>query len=238
MRGPRGTLGVAAVAVAVSLGVSAPALAAAGAGSAAGGARPGGARPAAARPAVILVAAQPVVTTGRTGPQTFIDPGIFVVARGAPLQFNLRKPSFTAPIRLTRVIRGPGGAVREVPLPSSLAAGFQGLRNFVVVTVRDSAGKTVATRHLSFCPDVFEPERAGPDSPPGTPFPQHGCPMMPFTKSTVWGIQRGWGANMAEFDGLSFRLALGSYTVTETITPRFRQVLGLPDATSSATVTV
>ena len=84
-----------------------------------------------------------------------------MVARGAPLQFNLRKPSFTAPIRLTRVIRGPGGAVREVPLPSSLAAGFQGLRNFVVVTVRDSAGKTVATRHLPFCPDVFEPQRAG-----------------------------------------------------------------------------
>ena len=238
MRGPRWTLGVAAVAVAVSLGVSAPALAAAGAASAAGGARPGGARPAAALPAVTLTAAQPVVTTGRTGSQTFIDPGIFVVARGAPLQFNLRKPSFTAPIRLTRVIRGPGGAVREVPLPSSLAAGFQGLRNFAVVTVRDSAGKTVATRHLSLCPDVFEPERAGPDSPPGTPFPQHGCPMMPFTKSTVWGIQRGWGANMAEFEGLSFRLALGSYTVTETITPRFRQVLGLPDATSSATVTV
>jgi hypothetical protein len=193
MRELRGTLAVAAVAVAVSLGVSGPALAAAGAAGAAGGGRPA-ARTAAARPAVTLTAAQPVVTTGRTGSQTFIDPGIFVVARGAPLQFNLRKPSFTAPIRLTRVIRGPGGAVREVPLPSSLAAGFQGLHNFVVVTVRDSAGKTVATRHLSLCPDVFEPERAGPDSPSGTPFPQHGCSMMPFTKSTVWGGHRAVGA--------------------------------------------
>ena len=64
MRGPRWTLGVAAVAVAVSLGVSAPALGAAGAASAAGGARPGGARPAAALQAVTLTAAQPVVTTG------------------------------------------------------------------------------------------------------------------------------------------------------------------------------
>ena len=238
MRGPRGTLGVAAVAVAVSLGVSAPALAAAGAGSAAGGARPGGARPAAARPAVILVAAQPVVTTGRTGPRTFIDPGIFVVARGAPLQFNLRKPSFTAPIRLTRVIRGPGGAVREVPLPSSLAAGFQGLRNFVVVTVRDSAGKTVATRHLSFCPDVFEPERAGPDSPQRSPFPQQGCATMPFTRSAVWGVQRGWGVEVSETSNTQFHLKLGTYTMTETITAPFRTALDLPDATSSATVTV
>jgi hypothetical protein len=104
----------------------------------------------------------------RTGSQTFVDPGIFAVARGAALRFNVRKPGFAAPIRFTRVIRGPGGTVREVPLPASLIAGFQGLRNFVVVTVRNSAGKIVATRHLTFCPNVFDPQRAGPGSPPGT----------------------------------------------------------------------
>ena len=60
MRELRGTLAVAAVAVAVSLGVSAPALGAVGA---ARGARPGRARPAAALPAVTLTAAQPAVTT-------------------------------------------------------------------------------------------------------------------------------------------------------------------------------
>ena len=62
--------------------------------------------------------------------------------------------------------------------------------------------------------------------------------MMPFTKSTVWGIQRGWGERHGPVRRPSFRLALGSYTMTETITPPFRKVLGLPDATSSATVTV
>src|SRR5215475_12983166 len=117
MRGPRGTLGVAAVAVAVSLGVSAPALGAAGM---PGGGRPGGARPAAAGPAVVVAAAQPAVTVPRAGPVTFFDPGIYVIARGAPLRFNLRQPGFAAPVRITRVIRGPGGTVREVPLPSRL----------------------------------------------------------------------------------------------------------------------
>ena len=68
MRGPRGTLGVAAVAVAVSLGVSAPALGAAGAAR--------GARPAAARPAITLTAAQPVITAERFGREADIDPGI------------------------------------------------------------------------------------------------------------------------------------------------------------------
>ena len=234
MRGPRGTLGVAAVAVAVSLGVSAPALGAAGA---PGGARPA-ARPAAALPAVTVTAAQPSITAPRFGRVADIDPGIYVIARGAPLQFNLRKPSFAAPIRITRVIRGPGGTVREVPLPSSLAAGVQGLRNFVVLTVRDSAGKIVITRHLLFCPNAFDPQRTSPDSPPGTPFPRNGCPMMPFTKTTVWGIQRGWGEDLAESSGTGFRLAVGTYTMTETITAPFRKVLGLPAATSSATVTV
>src|SRR4249919_3927606 len=133
MRGPRGTLSIAAVAVAVSLGVSTPALGAAGAA--------GGGRPAAGLPAVTLTAAQSAITVDRFRGVSFIDPGIFAIARGAPLRFNERRSSLTAPIRLTRVIRGPGGSSREVPLPSSLAAGFRGLRNFAVLTVRNSVGK-------------------------------------------------------------------------------------------------
>ena len=234
MRGPRGTLGIAAVAVAVSLGVSAPALGAAGA---AGGGRPS-ARPAAGLPPVTLTVAQLNITVSQTRGGTFIDPGIFAVARGAPLRFNVRRSSLTAPIRLTRVIRGPGGSVREVPLPSSLAAGFRGLRNFAVLTMRNSVGKVVATRHLLFCPDVFDPQRSGPDSPPGTPFPQNGCSFMPFTKSLVMGIQRGWGADVTESSNQQFRLPLGDYTMTETITAPFRKVLNLPQAASSATVGV
>jgi hypothetical protein len=218
------------VAVAVSLGVSAPALGAAGAAR--------GARPAAARPAVTLTAAQPAITAERFGREAVIDPGIYVIARGAPLRFNLRKPGFAAPIRITRVIRGPGGTVREVPLPASLAAGVQGLRNFMVLTVRDSAGKIVATRHVLFCPNAFDPQRVGPDSPPGTPFPDNGCPMMPFTRTTVWGIQAGWGEDIAETADTGFRLAVGSYTITAAITAPFRKLLGLPEATSSATVAV
>jgi hypothetical protein len=215
--------------------MSAPALAAAGA---PGGGRPGGARPAAAGPAVVVAAAQPAVTVPRAGPVTFFDPGIYVIARGAPLRFNLRKPGFAAPVRITRVIRGPGGSVREVPLPPSLAAGVQGLRNFVVLTVRDSAGKIVATRHVLFCPNAFDPQRVGPGSAPGTPFPDNGCPMMPFTRTTVWGIQRGWGEDLTESADTGFRLAVGTYTMTAAITAPFRKVLGLPAATSSATVTV
>src|SRR5690242_286737 len=233
MRGPRGTLGIAAVAVAVSLGVSAPALGAAGAAAAAGGGRP-----AAGLPAVTLTAAQPVITVNRTSPVTFVDPGIFAVAHGSRLQFNVRRSSLTAPIRLTRVIRGPGGPAREVPLPSSLAAGFRGLRTFAVLTRRDSAGTVVATRRLTFCPDSFETQRAGPDSPQQSPFPQQGCATMPFTKSAVWGVQRGWGVEVSGTSNTQFHLKLGTYTMTETITAPFRTALDLPDATSSATVTV
>src|SRR4029077_12288757 len=118
MRGPRGTLGIAAVAVAVSLGVSTPALGAAGA---AGGGRPA-ARAAAGLPAVTLTAAQSAITVERVRGVSFIDPGIICSSRGAPLRIYERPFSPPAPIQLTRVIRGPGGSSREVPLPSSLAA--------------------------------------------------------------------------------------------------------------------
>jgi hypothetical protein len=96
----------------------------------------------------------------------------------------------------------------------------------------------VAIRHVLFCPNVFDAQRAGPDSPQRSPFPQLGCGFMPFTKSMVWGIQRGWGADLSESADTSFRLAVGTYTMTETITAPFRKALGLPGATSSATVTV
>jgi hypothetical protein len=153
------------VAVAVSLGVSAPALGAAGAA--------GGGQPAAGQPPVTLTAAQSDITVNRTARTTFVDPGIFAIAHGSPLQFDVQRSSLTAPIHLTWVIHGPGGSVKKVPLPASLAAAFQGLRNFAVLTVRDSAGKIVATRHVLFCPNVFDPQRAGPDSPQQSPFPQH-----------------------------------------------------------------
>jgi hypothetical protein len=187
---------------------------------------------------VTLTIAQSDISVDRTPPVTFVDPGIFAVAHGSPLQFDVRRSSLTAPIRISRVIRGPGGSVREVPLPASLAAGFRGLRNFAVLTVRDSAGKIVATRHMLFCPNVFDAQRTGPDSPQRSPFPQQGCAFMPFTKSSVWGIQRGWGADLSESSDTSFRLAVGTYTMTETITAPFRKALSLPEATSTATVTV
>jgi hypothetical protein len=46
----------------------------------------------------------------------------------------------------------------------------------------------------------------------------------------AWGIQRGWGADVSEFGDVSFRLKLGTYTMTETITAPFRKALDLPDS--------
>jgi hypothetical protein len=226
------------VAVAVSLGVSAPALGAAGSPHPAAHPAAPAAGAAAGLAPVELVAAQSAITVDRTAPQTFVDPGIFAVARGSRLQFNVRRASLTSPIRITRVIHGPGGSVREIPLPGSFAAGFSGLRNFAVLRVTDAAGKVVSTRHIVFCPDSFDPQRSSDASPQTTPFPQVGCGFMPFTKTMVWGVQRGWGVDVSESADTSFQLKLGTYQMTMTITEPFRKALGLPLATSSATVAV
>jgi len=235
MRGPRATLGAITAAV-IALGLGAAAAPAVGAARLAAG-EPAAARPAAGQPAVTLVAAQPSVTLTSSGPVTFLDPGLFVVPHGAPLQFDVRRSSLTAPIRLSRIIHGPGGSVTEIPLPARLADQFRGLRDFAVITVRNSAGRLVASRPQTFCPDVFDPQRTSQETPRNTPFPQTQCGSMPFEKSMVWGIQRGWGADLMEFSN-GFRLAPGTYQVTATISAPYRSLLRLPLASSTATVSV
>jgi hypothetical protein len=61
---------------------------------------------------------------------------------------------------------------------------------------------------------------------------------MPFSKSVVWGIQRGWGADLVELGNAEFRLAPGTYQVTATISAPFQALLHVPAASSSATVSV
>src|ERR1035438_454056 len=75
-------------------------------------------------------------------------------------------------IGITQVIRRHGSTeVRR--LPGWVLNGFHGLRGFLRLRVVNKAGKTVAFQRLTFCPDTYDPERATPDSPADSPYPQH-----------------------------------------------------------------
>jgi hypothetical protein len=186
-------------------------------------------------PTIKLIAAQHTITAQRFGNQVFVDPGIWVASLGAPLRLDVGRASYTDPVTITQVISQPGLSPQTIPLPASVLDGWNGLKNFISLTVKNKAGRVVAATRLTLCPDTFDPERASPDSPPTSPYPEQCGAMDPFPIGTVWGIEQGWAVDAAQF-GRTYRLALGTYRVTESITPAYTRLFGIPPADATATV--
>jgi hypothetical protein len=69
-----------------------------------------------------------------------------------------------------------------------------------------------------------------PDGPSTSPYPQECAAMDPFPIGTVWGIEQGWAVDPAQA-GRTYNLALGTYRVTESITPAYTQLFGIPRPT-------
>jgi hypothetical protein len=154
---------------------------------------------------------------GRVG----FDPGMWLAALGSPLEFDVQRASYTKPVTLTQVIHPPYGGVIRRPLPPGLLDHWAGLARFASLTVTNSAGQVVISKHVAFCPNSFDPARVNPASPPTTPYPTE-CGFNPFTVSQVWGVQKGWAAEPVQFIG--GKLPLGHYKVTETINPEYTRL--------------
>ena len=161
-----------------------------------------GAQAAAHGPVVKLIVAQNSITLTSFRGQVFLDPGVYVASLGSALQFDVQRASYTKPITLTQVIYRPGGGTTTRSLPSSLLDGFNGLRDFLRLSVADTAGQVVASTRPLFCLN-FGPQRAVPGSARTNPYPP-GCASDPFPKSLVMGLARGWAADPA---GFSFELS-------------------------------
>src|SRR5215472_13758978 len=201
-----------------------------------------GAQAAAQGPVVKLIVAQNNITLDSFRGRVYLDPGVYVASLGSPLQFDVQRASYTKPITLTQVIYHPGGGTTTRSLPSSLLDGFNGLRDFLRLSVADAAGQVVASSRPLLCLN-FGPERAVPDSARTNPYPPS-CGFDPFPKSLVMGLARGWATDPAGFSSgfppPTVRLAPGKYTVTATIAPQFVRLLHITaaDATASVKLTV
>lgn len=186
-------------------------------------------------PAIKLIAAQHTISAPRFGNQVFVNPGIWVAALGAPLQLDVGRTSYTAPVTITEVMSQPGLPPQTRTLPAAVLNGWNGLKNFTSLTIKNKAGRIVATTRMGLCPDTYDPERAIPDSPSTSPYPQQCAAFDPFQLGTVWGIQQGWAVNAAQ-SGRTYRLALGTYRVTVSISPTYTRLFGIPPADATATV--
>ena len=195
-------------------------------------------------PVLKLEAAQHSVTVGSFGGYVHMDPGIWVASLGSALQLDVRRASYTKPVTITQIIHTPGGTVQARPLPATLLDGWNGLKHFIRMTVRNSTGKVVASPWLTFCPNTYDPERASPGSPVTSPYPQL-CGQDPFPLSMVWGIAKGWAVDPAEYypnsplgPGPFMRVPAGKYQVTETIGANYVRLFHVPAGATTQTVRV
>ena len=187
-------------------------------------------------PHVKLIVAQNSITVPRYGREVYVDPGIWIASLGSALQLDVQRPDYATPLTITQVVHLPGGGTQQIPWPASVIGTVPyGLKDFVNLIVRNSGGKVVGSSRLEFCPDSYDPERASPSSPATSPYPQE-CVGDPFPKSLVWGVARGWAVDPAEQSFEGMRLALGHYTVTETITPTYTKLLDISAADATGTV--
>jgi Lysyl oxidase len=228
--------------LAAGLMAAAGVLAAGAAGSpalgAAAAAPPAAAPATALGPTIKLLPAQNSITVSRFGNQVFVDPGIWVASLGSALRLNVQRASYTQPVTATQIVRTPGGATRERRLPNWTVAGWNGLRDFARMTVRNHAGKVVASTKLTFCPDSYDQERTAPGSAPTSLFPQQCYGGDPFARGAVWGIARGWAVDPAENEFVSYNLPLGTYRVTDTIFPAYTRFFHISARDARATVTM
>jgi len=198
-----------------------------------------GAQAVAPGPVVKLIVAQNSITLPSFRGRVFLDPGVYAASLGSALQFDVQRASYTKPITLTQVIHRPGGGTTTRSLPASLLDGFNGLRDFLRLSVADTAGTVVASARLVFCLNAG-PQRAVPDSTPANPYPP-GCAFDPFPKSLVMGLPRGWAADPATSFSFTVpppivRLAPGTYQVTAAIAPQYVRLLHITAADARASV--
>jgi lysyl oxidase len=189
-------------------------------------------------PQLKLIVAQRHIEVSKYGKQpVFVDPGIWVASLKSAFQIDVSRASYTKPVRATEVIRTVHGTIYR-PLPSWIVADhWIGLRHFLQLTVRNSRGRLIGHNDLAFCPAAnYEVGKATPDSAATDPYPQQCTSFDPFPLGQVWGLARGWAEESVGY--LNYNLSVGTYTVTETISPQYVRLFGISHADATGSVKV
>lgn len=168
--------------------------------------------------------------------QVFVDPGIWLASLHSAFQVDVSIAGYGKPERATQLIRTASGVI-DRRLPSWVLAHWNGIRHFLRVVVRNSRGKVVGYNNVTFCPDTgYEVSKATPDSAATDPFPQQCASFDPFGVGAVWGLPRGWAADALGY--ASYRLTIGTYKLTETISPQYVRLFHIARRNATATVKI
>ncbi|MBG0561476.1 lysyl oxidase family protein [Actinoplanes aureus] len=202
----------------------------------------GAAEAAAAPPALALVAAAKTVTAERyaDGDEVYLsfDLGLHVIAGKDPFEIRARRTGYGKPIVAHRTVV-KNGKRTSVALPAGTVKDFNGLRNFATITIRNAAGKVVASYKTAFCGNSSASGRTRRDAPATNPYPAACGGTNPFTLGAVWGVQAGWDAALPDQPRSAAALSkvkAGKYTATATVNPAYRKLFGIPVKQATAKV--
>jgi hypothetical protein len=203
------------------------------------------AQPHPASPTIKLIVAQKKIDVPRFGTGrnawVIIDPGVYIAALGAPLEFDAQRAGYAKPVTITEILHAAGHVEVLRRLPAWTGRDFSGLNRFIRFTVKNSKGKLVFSQIKPFCPNQGNPQRTSPGSPANSPFPQQ-CASDPFQLGMVYGLQKDWAndpvGNGFFFGGQNLKLKLGRYKATIDIMSGWRRLLHIAPADATATVDV
>jgi hypothetical protein len=186
-------------------------------------------------PVLKLTVATPAQTMQRSEDGWLYDAiGLYAVAGTSPFEIRTKREP-TGPAVTARV-RGADG--RFTPLPDGVVTDVNLLDDFLRYDVKDASGKVVLKRHLDFCPNSYQPQRARADAPATNPYGQ-ACGGLPFAYGQVLGIQAGWSVPVFGYEDAGLgRLKDGTYTLTVYINSHYRKALRIPVASAMTSLKI
>ncbi|MGA9162285.1 MAG: lysyl oxidase family protein [Actinomycetota bacterium] len=169
-----------------------------------------------------------------------VDPGAFITAVGGAFELRVGRPDYDTPITVKQVDAQTGAVLRT--FSDENLDGWFGLKDFAHYQVVDAQGQTVLADTVTFCPNGYIRERVSDDSPLATSYPYSCGSSSPFTRGSVWGIDRGWASSLIGggdyYGGLRWRAERSVYTVKIQIDPAWVSLLSIAPSDASAQVQV
>ena len=130
--------------------------------------------------------------------RVFLDPGIWAAALGSPLQFDVRRASYTKPVTITQVIYPPGGGTTARPLPGSVLDGFNGLQDFLALTVAELRRQGGGIDPAAVLPQRPTTRSGRARAARGPTRTRRSAPPTRSRRAWSGACQKGWAADPAE----------------------------------------
>jgi hypothetical protein len=184
-----------------------------------------------------IVVAKHQVTLRHSRKSVFLNLGAYVAASGGDFELHIKRADYESPIVGTQVDPSTKAELRA--LSTDMLNGWNGLEDFITITLRDDAGQIVERIRRDFCPNSWELQRINDDGPASATYPTDCGAWSPFTKGMVWGLNNGW-ANSATgyYRPPRVQVPDGHYEVTIRIARRFADLFEISEEDASETLDV